>query len=206
MKRLKVNTKRLHYFSGITISIFICLHLFNHACSLLGADAHIEMMTTLRRGYGNVLVEPILFFVVFIQVVSGIKLFLKKRKSVSTYFEKLQIWSGLYLAVFLAFHSTAILAGRYVLNLDTNFYFGVAGLNTFPTILFFFPYYSFAIVSFFGHISAVHSMKMKHTICGVSAANQAHVILAIGVICAVVIMYGLTNGFRGVEIPIEYAF
>ena len=105
---------------------------------------------------------------------------------------------------FLFVHVSAVLIGRLILNLDTNFYFGVAGLNTFPLNLFFIPYYALAIISFFGHISAVHAKKMRTKILGIDPIKQANGILIIGIILTVIILFGLTNGFNGVEIPKEY--
>ena len=96
----RIKTKKVHYFSGITISLFIALHLFNHLFSLLGANEHIELMNDLRVVYRNLIAEMILLFAVVIQIISGVKLFLKKRKKKSDFFGKLQIWTGLYLAVF----------------------------------------------------------------------------------------------------------
>ena len=142
--------KRIHYFSGIIISIFIGFHLFNHFYSIFGINAHIQLMKDFRLVYRNVIVETILLTAVAFQIFSGIKLVFKKRKTTLDFFEKLQIWTGLYLAFFLIFHVAVVLIGRYYLKLDTNFYFGVAGLNTFPYSLFFVPYYGLAIVSFFG--------------------------------------------------------
>ncbi len=196
--------KRIHYFSGITIAIFVTLHLFNHLYSLFGAKAHIELMDDLRIVYRNIIAEIILLFAIIIQIISGVKLFLQKRKTVSNFFERLQIWTGLYLATFLVIHLSAVLSGRFILNLDTNFYFGVAGLNTFPLNLFFIPYYGLAIISFFGHISAVHSVKMKSRIIGIGPIKQSYGILMIGIIFTVMILFGLTNGFNGLEIPKEY--
>ena len=199
-----MNLKKLHNFSGITISIFVGLHLFNHLYSLYGADSHIEMMNNLRVVYRNIIAETILIFAVLIQIISGIRLFAKKRKTESDFFNKMQVWTGLYLAFFLLIHLSAVLSGRLILNIDTNFYFGVAGLNTFPLNLFFIPYYCFAIISFFGHISAVHSKKMKNTILGIKPNKQSYIILIIGIILSLVILFGLTNGFNGVEIPKAY--
>jgi len=161
-------------------------------------------MNTLRLVYRNPIVETILLTVVFIQIISGIKMFLSKRKSIHGFYGKLQIWTGLYLAFFLFIHVGAILVGRYVLKLDTNFYFGVAGLNSFPVNLFFIPYYSLAIVSFFGHISSIHAQKMKSEVFGVSPSRQAATILIFGAMLSIAILYGLTNGFNGVEIPDAY--
>jgi len=196
--------KRIHYLSGLTITIFIGLHLFNHLMSVFGAEVHIELMDNLRIAYRNILVETILLTIVFVQIISGLKLFFSKRKLIENYYEKMQIWTGLYLAFFLMIHVVAVLIGRHILNLDTNFYFGVAGLNTFPFNLFFIPYYGLSILSFFGHVSSIHYQKMKMKILGLSVEQQSRLILIKGIVITVIIFYGLTNGFTGVEIPEEY--
>ena len=196
--------KKLHYLSGLTITIFIGLHLFNHACSIFGAEKHIEVMNSLRLFYRNIFVETILLIAVLVQIVSGLKLFQTNRKTAISNFDKLHIWSGLYLAIFFIIHLSAVLGGRLVLHLDTNFYFGVAGLNSFPFNLFFIPYYGLAILAFFGHIAAIHNKKMNQNILGLSPNGQAKAILVFGICLTIVIFYGLTNHFNGVEIPKAY--
>lgn len=197
-------TKKLHYLSGLTLAIFISLHLFNHFYSVFGVERHIALMDSLRLLYRNIIVETILLFLVLSQIVSGIKLFFIIRKKTSSLFEKIHIWSGLYIAIFLVIHVSAVMAGRFILQIDTNFYFGVAGLNTFPINLFFVPYYALAIISFFGHIASIHYQKMKVKIFGLSPEKQAVIIIIIGAILTLAIFFGLTNRFQGVAIPGEY--
>lgn len=199
-----MNTKRIHYISGLIITAFIALHLFNHLVSVFGIDWHITLMSFLRRFYRNPFAETVLLLAVAIQIYSGFKLFKIKRLVANTFFEKLQAWTGLYLAVFFIIHLGAIFVGRLFLHLDTNFYFGVAGLNTFPFNLFFIPYYSLAIISFCGHIAAIHNQKMKSTILGMAPGTQSKLILGFGIILTFVIVYGLTNHFQGVKIPEAY--
>jgi hypothetical protein len=199
-----MSTKRIHYLSGLTISIFVGLHLFNHFCSIWGVEKHLEIMNVLRYFYRNILIETILLIAVLVQIISGLKLFQENRKTANTLFEKLHIWTGLYLAIFFSIHLSAVFAGRLFLHLDTNFYFGVAGLNSFPTNLFFIPYYGLAIISFFGHIASIHSKKMKKTILNLPPDGQATAIFIFGIILTVAIFYGLTNRFNGVVIPKEY--
>jgi hypothetical protein len=196
--------KKLHYVSGLIITVFIGLHLFNHTWSILGAEKHIEMMNTLRLFYRNIFIESILLLAVFVQIFSGLNLFKINRKIATSNFEKIQIWSGLYLAIFFIIHLSAIFIGRLVLNLDTNSYYGVAGLNTFPYNLFFIPYYALAILSFFGHIASVHNKKMKQSVFGISPHKQSIAILTFGMILTVIIFCGLTNYFNGIAIPKEY--
>ena len=196
--------KRIHYISGLTITLFIGLHLYNHICSIFGIEIHIEQMNLLRHFYRNIFIETIILLAVLVQIISGLKLFKTKRKIANTNFEKLQIWTGLYLAIFFIIHLSAVLGGRLFLHLDTNFYFGVAGLNSFPHNLFFIPYYGLAILSFFGHIASIHDKKMKKSIWGLSPNRQTILILIFGFIFTLIIFYGLTNHFNGVSIPKEY--
>ncbi|EZH73830.1 hypothetical protein ATO12_18025 [Aquimarina atlantica] len=196
--------KRIHYTSGIIIAIFISFHLFNHSYSLFGVEEHIRLMDKFRLVYRNIFAETLLLIAVFIQIFSGVRLFLRRRKNTTGFFEKLQLWSGLYMAIFFVFHLGAVFTGRFFLDLDTNIYFGVAGLNTFPINLFFIPYYALAILSFFGHISAIHYAKIENNVLGLTPKKQSVLILVLGVIVTLVLFYGLTNGYRGIKIPTEY--
>ncbi len=196
--------KKLHYLSGLIITIFVGLHLFNHALSIKGAAYHIELMNTLRQFYRNIFIEKILLLAVLVQIVSGLKLFKLSKMTPTSKIDKLHILSGLYLAIFFIIHLSAVIVGRYVLLLDTNFYFGVAGLNTFPFNLFFIPYYALAIISFFAHVSSIHSNKMNLNFLSLTPKQQSIFILIFGICLTIVILYGLTNHFMGVEIPDEY--
>ena len=198
--------RKIHYISGLIITIFVGFHLFNHFCSIWGVDKHIEIMGALRLFYRNVFIETILLSAILVQIFSGFKLFKtgRGRGIATSNFEKLHFWTGLYLAIFFVIHLGAVLVGRHCLDLDTNFYFGVVGLNTFPHNLLFIPYYALAIIAFFGHIAAIHSKKMKHNIFGLTPIGQSKTILILGIGFTVFIFYGLTNHFDGVEIPTEY--
>lgn len=204
-KRMKeIRIRKIHFVSGITLTIFIGLHLANHLASIVGVDRHIEWMNAIRHFYRAPIIEFLLLAAVLMQMYSGIRLFLSKRKTTKIGFEKLHVFSGLYLAVFLVIHVSAVLAGRFILHLDTNFYFGAAGLSSFPVNLFFIPYYSLAILSFFGHIAAIHHCKMKNAMWGVSVNGQSKAILILGALVMLLILYGMTNGFMGATIPEEY--
>lgn len=196
--------RRLHYVSGLTIATFAFWHLGNHLFSLCGAENHIELMQIFRIVYRNVFVEIVLLMAVVVQICSGVSLFLYKRKMQIFGFEKLQIYTGLYLALFFVIHVSAVLVGRLILNLDTNFYFGAAGLNSFPVNLFFIPYYGLAVMAFFSHIAAIHASKMKQNFLGLNPRNQSFVIIVLGFLITFLILFGMTNAFRGIDIPADY--
>lgn len=196
--------KKIHFASGIILAIFIHAHLFNHLASIAGVNRHLEIMNRLRAFYRHPLVETVLLGAICFQIVTGLKLAGTKRKMAVTFFEKLQVWTGLYLSFFFIIHLSAVLIGRGLLHLDTNFYFGAAGLNSFPANLFFIPYYALAILSFYGHIAAVHQKKVKRSCLYLSPRHQSFLLLAFGFCLAVLILYGFTNGFKGVKIPADY--
>ena len=41
--------KKLHYLSGIIISVFVVAHLINHLLSLVGIENHINMMVFFKK-------------------------------------------------------------------------------------------------------------------------------------------------------------
>lgn len=196
--------KRLHYYSGLIITIFIAMHLANHLCGIAGNNVHIEVMHLFRLVYRNIIIETILLVAVIIQIFTGLKLFFKSRKHKCSFFEKIQINSGLYLSFFLIVHVGAVLSGRFVLHLDTNIYFGGAGLSTFPYCVFFIPYYLLAIIAFFGHIAAIHSMKMQKDLLGISPLKQSYLLLIIGLLVAFACLSGVSANFKGIAFPEEY--
>jgi len=200
-----MNTKRIHYLSGLFLAIFIGLHLFNHFMSIFGAETHLAVMESLRLIYWNIFVESLLLISVVIQIISGIKLIRKYKHVPVRFWEKLPIWTGFYLAAFLIIHVSAVFTGRLFLQLDTNFYFGAAGLNIFPYNLYFYPYYTLAIFSFFAHLACVHIKRMCFSVAGISPQKQAVGIIAFGFVLTVVIFYGQTNGFAGAYLPEKYA-
>lgn len=199
-----MTVKKLHYASGLLLTVFIGIHLFNHIYSIWGIGKHVTAMETLRLFYRNIFVEAILLLAVAIQIISGVKLFVTTHAVMGSRLKKLQLWTGMYLAIFFVIHVGSVMVGRLLLNLDTNFYYGTAGLNTFPFNLFFVPYYGLATLSFFGHVASIHKQKMHYSIFGWTPKKQAIAILILGFLVTVVMFYGLTNRFQGVNIPAEY--
>jgi hypothetical protein len=196
---------RIHYYSGLILASFISLHIFNHLVAIEGLQQHIDMMKRLRLVYRNSIAETLLLLAVSIQIYSGIRLYMGvKKRSAFDGFTKLQIYSGLYLSFFFVVHVAAVMIGRYVQHLDTNVYYGIAGLNTFPYYFFFLPYYTLAIIAFFTHIAAIHSKKMRSHVFGINPGKQSVIIIAIGIVFATIIIYTFTNGFKGFDIPESY--
>ncbi|UOQ70106.1 hypothetical protein [Hymenobacter cellulosilyticus] len=194
----------VHYWSGLLLTSFILVHLVNHVAALGGASAHLELMQALRVVYRQPVVEAVLLLAVAGQGITGIRLAVKLRRVAHSRAERLQIYSGLYLAFFLLVHTGAVLTGRLYMDLDTNLYFGAAGINTFPFSLFFVPYYTLAVCAVFLHLAAVHYRKGAAVFGPQAARWQALILAGLGGLVALLILYGLTNGWRGLPIPAVY--
>lgn len=184
-------TRTGHYWSGLTLSVFIGFHLFNQLTALMGADAHIAVMQGLRAVYRHPVVETILLAAVVFQITTGLLMIFKQQRS--TVAEKIQVYSGLYLSFFLLVHVGAVLYGRS-LGLNTNFYFAAAGLNVYPATFFFIPYYLLAVCAVSLHVAAIHYRKTGSLpwSCAISLA---------GLLAATLIISGFTNGFRWRPMP-----
>jgi succinate dehydrogenase/fumarate reductase cytochrome b subunit len=109
-------------------------------------------MAVARRLYHQPIVEVLLLVCVLSQVTSGLCLIIQRWNQRRGWVAWLQAISGAMLAFFLLVHVVAVVYGRAVLNLDTNFYFAAAGFHVPPNQFFFGPYYFFAVLALFIHL------------------------------------------------------
>ncbi|MEM1122588.1 MAG: hypothetical protein AAGJ18_19245 [Bacteroidota bacterium] len=196
--------KKVHYYSGVFLSLFIILHFTNHLFALVSPAKHIMVMDTIRPLYRNILIEPLLFLSCLVQIVAGLNLAKHQRKNLVDPFDRLHLYSGLYLAFFLLIHPTAILVGRYVLKVDTSFWYGAMGLNIFPFTLFFVPYYFLGVFAFFAHLACIHRKRVTELQWSVNPDRSAKIILGAGFVIGLLILAGLTGFFQGLEVPDAY--
>lgn len=195
VSRQRIAVKKLHHFSGIILSVFIAFHLLNHLSALAGPGMPAALMEQFRKVYRHPAAESVLLLAVMIQVVSGLRL-LRKRK-VKSRAEKIQIWSGIYLSFFLLAHVSAVIMGRWIEHLDTNFYFAAAGLNIFPATLFFIPYYFSGVCAIGLHIASLHYLKTR-------SVRGSYLLGIAGILAAILIIAGYTNFFQWRPIPSTY--
>ena len=194
----------LHRFFASIIVVFIALHLLNHLLAIVSVELHIIFMNAVRPFYRNLFVEVILLLSLLVQIFIRIKSVLRSRGKRRGFYQKAQVVSGLYLSFFILLHVSAVLYGRYFLELDTNFYFAASGLYADVLVLFFVPYYFLAIVSVFTHIACVvrYYIAMKSTH---AAANKfALSIVIIGMLISSLVIASLYGAFYEVIIPEIY--
>jgi succinate dehydrogenase/fumarate reductase cytochrome b subunit len=195
--------RTLHRTSAILIMAFVCLHLVNHLVALQGVAAHIAFMKAARAVYRQPLVEVLLLACVAFQVFSGSRLALRGWRQRRGVLPWLQALSGTYLVVFLLVHVGAVLFGRAVLNLDTNFYFSAAGFHVSLYPILFAPYYFFGVFALFTHLGCA---AYWHVPPSSRTARTLAVVLpmAVGATLALLIVLSLAGMIQPVDVPAEY--
>lgn len=191
-------------YSGVILSIFITLHLSNHLLSLAGAPVHIAVMEELRSFYHIALFEFLILSACIVQSITGLGLIRKKGLRPKGIFNKLQVYSGLYLAIFCILHPAALKSYQYAYGIDTNYYFGALTVNFKPFIFFFIPYYMLGVISYFTHMACMLRNKMLHRGYKGNIDKQAKILIALGILMAFLIIFGFTDYGKGVEFPKDY--
>lgn len=198
-----MTVRTLHRTSAIVVLVFACLHIANHLAALAGVASHIAFMDVARTAYRQRLVEVFLLFCVLFQVFSGLWLVVRGWKQRRGLVAWLQAATGAYIALFLLVHVSAILYGRAVLNLDTNFYFAAAGFHVPPNQFFFAPYYFLAVLALFTHLGCAAYWRVQ-----AQPRLQRFLVIAlpasVGGVISLLIVLCLAGVLRPVEIPPEY--
>jgi len=199
----KMNLRTLHRTSAVLIVAFACLHIANHLASLVSISSHISFMDAARNVYRQPVVEMVLLFCVAFQICSGLWFVVRGWKQRQGLLPWLQAASGAYLAFFLLVHVGAVLFGRSVLNLDTNFYYAAAGLHVPPNQFFFAPYYLLAVFALFTHLGCAAYWQFQNASRSVRTISVA-VPMLVGGIVSLLIVLSLAGMLQPVEIPAKY--
>lgn len=197
--------KQLHRITGIIVSVFVALHLFNHSMAWFGVQTHQKLLDAFRQFYRIPLVEIVLICCFVFQGISGVKLFLRLRKKEGkSRYEKIQMYSGLLLGFFLLQHIPATVGQRLLYGFDTNFYFASRVVIQKPWLYYFVPYYFAGIVVIGLHIANVHAQKISSKTGKGTAQIHFYTILTFFILLAFIILYSLMGGRYEIVIPKEY--
>ena len=198
-----MNLRTFHRSSGIFVGLFAIAHIANHLVSLMGVPAHIAFMEITRHAYRQPVVEVVLLVCVAFQIGSGLWFVARGWRQRRGFVPWLQALSGAYLAFFLAVHVGAVLYGRAVLHLDTNFYYAAAGLHVPPNGLFFAPYYFLAVLALFTHLACAAYWNFG----GTAIKRPALFIglpMLVGAGMSLLIVLSLAGMLQHVDVPAQY--
>jgi len=198
-----MNLRTLHRTSAFVIAAFACVHLTNHLVSLLGVPSHIAFMEGARKLYRQPVVEVLLLSCVAFQVASGLWFVIRGWRQRQGGVAWLQAISGAVLVFFLLVHVGAVLYGRTVLHLDTNFYFAAAGLHVPPNQFFFAPYYFLAILALFTHLGCAAYWHLQAASVPSRRLAVALPVL-VGAVVSLLIVLSLAGKIQPVDVPEKY--
>lgn len=195
--------RQWHALSASLLAVYVTAHLANHLAGLAGIGTHVAVMHALRSVYRVGAVEAVLLAAVAFQAISGLTMVVRGWKARRGFVPWLQAGSGATLALFLVFHVGAVLAGRNVLHLDTNFYFAAAGLHVPPFQFLFAPYYFLAVLALFAHAGCALYWRVSSGTTWVRRLAVA-VPFAAGALVALALVLMLSGVLYRVEIPTAY--
>lgn len=195
---------KFHRLSAVIIGIFVLFHLANHLAAFAGVASHIAIMDAFRTFYRHLIAETVFLACVTFQIFSGINFVITRWGQRRGFFEKLQAISGGYLALFLLIHVSAVLSGRAVSELDTNFYFAAAGLHVSGAALFFYPYYALAVTSFFTHIGCALHWALREKVTQRGRNTLAGAMSVFGLVLGLTIVLLFGGVFFEIQIPVKY--
>ncbi|AWF79662.1 hypothetical protein BTJ40_01790 [Microbulbifer sp. A4B17] len=194
----------LHRLSALIISLYVLSHITNHLVALSGIEAHISFMQSFRQIYRTQIIEPLLLACALFQVGSGITFIVKRWGQRRGFFDHAQAVSGGYLAFFLMFHISAVMYGRLVQGLDTNFFFAAAGLQPQAYPLFFAPYYTLAVAAFFTHLACGLRWIFREKFSTAALDRSAGAVMAVGLVIGLTIVTTFSGTYYLVPLPEEY--
>ncbi|MDN5211950.1 cupin domain-containing protein [Fulvivirgaceae bacterium BMA12] len=179
---------------------FVLLHIFNHGLALWSVELHTDVLEALRQWYASGIVEPVLFFLMGMLIISGTRLFLYHTTHNGDIFRTLQTTSGVYIFMFLCAHSMAVL-GAQATGVETDWYFatGPSGLFTGPVMLF--PYYTLAVFLILMHASLGLRLLLIHKKNNLLVANRIFYTL---IIIAAIFSAGISIATTGIHLIPEY--
>ncbi|MEO9462086.1 MAG: hypothetical protein ABJ242_05055 [Marinomonas sp.] len=194
---MTIGTRQIHRIFAAIIGAFVVLHLGNHLLAWGGVDMHTAGLQIVRLIYRNPLSEAVLIAAVTGQIIIGLRLaHACWRTGVDRGWGRLQLGSGLVLAIFLGAHMGAALSARWLSGIDPNFYWPAGTLTIAPLKYGFWPYYLIAVFSLFAHIaSALHFH---------GRAKTARALLTVGTIAAPIVVLPFSGLIYDIALPAEH--
>lgn len=152
--------RTLHRYNALLLALFLVTHLTAHLFAAMGPSHHTAALATIQWVYRFGIVEVALIGSFAMQLILGMRLAIfrwaERRNSI---WARLQIFSGIYLLLFILNHSISALIARFGLGLETGFEWVSTPLNTPLVQWFFYPYYALAVCSLCVHVGAAFHFR-----------------------------------------------
>ncbi|MCC7497608.1 MAG: hypothetical protein IT160_08535 [Bryobacterales bacterium] len=192
---LMAKAKSAHWMSAMVIGLFVVAHLATSLTILQSPEAYNRSASLLRLAYRTPVAEPILIGLLILQVITGLAMALEAFTRRASVEYLIQLATGMYLAVFLGSHTTAVaVGGRQLLNQGPDFTFasaGVGGLLASPAGAALAPYYFLAVVAFFSHLARPLRLGVMRFAGGATARRCSYALTGVGIVVASALLIGL---------------
>ena len=151
---------RLKIFHGIAaltvLMTFVIAHHANHVLALWTPELHGRVMKTLEVFYRQELVEPLLIVVMILLIATGLSMAWRYTAASQDGFRTLQTLTGIYLAVFITSHLTAVFVmARWLEHIRTDWAFASGapiGLIKDPWNVRLIPHYAIGVWAVVTHV------------------------------------------------------
>ena len=144
-------SRRIHhiqYISAIVLLAFVSLPLTGFLIEVITGSSSVNIIKTLEDAGISRAFEAVLFLTVITHAYTALHLSHKRSREKMASWQWIRLFAGLYLAFFLFIHVGAVICARFVIGIETGFYSGAAGMNTYPLKFAFFIYASLLTVFF----------------------------------------------------------
>ena len=178
---------KIHRVAAALLVAFAGLHFASHVSAVFSLALNARVVDAVRIVYKQPPLEVLLLLALPIQICTGLWLFWARRDRALDRWDRLQLASGLYLAVFLAAHATA----TAILFRNINFRAasgGAPGLFGDPSFL---AYYVLGPLAVFAHVACGARHLMLRHLGRLRAGRLAAGLLGLGAAITLVITLAL---------------
>jgi succinate dehydrogenase/fumarate reductase cytochrome b subunit len=178
---------RLHRWSAAAILAFAAMHIASHLAAAHSLALNTRVVDAFRLAYKQPPLEALLLLAVPVQIGTGLRLFAAAKDRAAGFWDRLQLISGVYLALFLGAHTVA----TAWLFRDLSFRAASGGgPGTFgdPSFL---AYYVLGPLAVFAHVAAATRSLLFGRLGPAAAERWAKGVLGAGCAATLVIALAL---------------
>ncbi|MBO9659667.1 MAG: hypothetical protein J7527_12665 [Chitinophagaceae bacterium] len=163
----------IQYISAIVLLAFVSLPLTDFlAEALTGSPSRGNILKSFEDARINRAFEAVLFVTIVTHVYTALYLSREWSRQKMASWQWIRLFSGLYLSIFLFIHVGAVICARLIFGIETGFYSGAAGMNTYPLKFAFLIYASLLTVFFSAKLTSApyrQSLVSPFTLHGIRA-------------------------------------
>jgi hypothetical protein len=168
VSRVSQQSPLLRVTHGIAASLLLCgfliPHLFNHSLAVWSISLHTTVLRNLRLWYRSEFVEPVLFGIVLIMILTGLPMVLAYCRGRLDTFRVVQVATGVFLGIFIVSHVLATLLARGR-GVDTNWFFAAGPKSLLDGTM---------LARLIPHYTWVGFVAVVHVACGLRVVLLGH--------------------------------